>query len=330
MRPAVPLAGPLLGLLLLLLVAGALLIGDGDLSDPELAATFLSLRVWRALCALLAGAGLAVAGVVAQGLFHNPLASPDVIGTSAGATLGGQAVLLLWQVGLGEHLPASLPAEMALPLGCLVGAFAALAILNLIAARVRDRLGVLLAGLLIGSVAISLGGLLTSLAMESWQLGRAILAFTLGGVEGRGPRHVLLALPMVGAAVLAVWAWGAHLDVALSGEDVARSLGVDMQRTRLWGMAWMATLTAAAVAIGGSVPFVGLVVPHMMRGLFGASHRRLVPAALLGGGAFVLACDLCGRLVPARGEVPLGVVTGLVGAPVFLLLLRRMARSEGA
>lgn len=322
-------AGLGLGLLLLLLFGGSLLIGDGDLADPELALTFLELRVWRALCAMLAGAALAMAGVVAQGLFHNPLASPDIIGTSAGATLGGQAVLLIWPLGLGALLPSGLPAEMALPLGCLMGAFASLAALSLIAARIRDRLGILLAGLLIGSVAISLGGLLTSLAMESWQLGRAILAFTLGGVEGRGPRHVLLALPMVGAATLAVWAWGAHLDAALSGEDVARSLGVDMQRTRLWGMAWMAALTAAAVAIGGSVPFVGLVVPHMLRGQFGASHRRLVPAALLGGGAFVLACDIAGRLVPARGEVPLGVVTGLVGAPIFLLLLRRMARVEG-
>ena len=129
--------------------------------------------------------------------------------------------------------------------------------------------------------------------------------------------------------VAAAWAWGRELDLFLSGEDEAASLGVDVPRVRRWVVVWAATLTAAAVALGGNVTFVGLVVPHALRPLFGVTHRRLVPAAAFAGGVFVVACDVLARLAPGPAELPLGVVTGLVGAPVFLSLLIRAGR-EGA
>ena len=112
----------------------------------------------------------------------------------------------------------------------------------------------------------------------------------------------------------------------LSGEDEARVLGVDVARARRWCIIWAATLTAGAVAVGGNVGFVGLIVPQVLRSVVGVSHRALVPASALGGGVFLLACDLLSRAIPSKTEIPLGVVTGLVGAPTFLWLLLRARR----
>jgi len=127
------------------------------------------------------------------------------------------------------------------------------------------------------------------------------------------------------AGTLAAWAWGRHLDLLLSGEDEAAALGVDVATARRWILAWTALLTAAAVALAGGIAFVGLVVPHALRPFTGVAHRRLVPAAALGGAAFVVLADSAARCLP-HGEVPLGVVTGLVGGPLFLVLLMRLRR----
>jgi iron complex transport system permease protein len=306
--------------------AASLLVGHGDLSDPELRTTFLRLRGWRLCCSALAGAALAGAGVLVQGLFRNPLASPSILGTSAGASLGGIVVLLLWNTLLAEHLPRWLPSELVLPLGCLAGAWLALLVLLAIIGRDASTVSVLLSGFILSSLFLSIGAFLSSIAQESWALGRAVVAFTLGGVEASGARHVGLALPMVLVGSLAAWGWSRHLDVLLTGEDEARSLGVDVALARRWLIAWTALLTGAAVAIGGNVAFVGLVVPHALRPWVGVMHRRLFPAALVGGAAFVTWADVATRAIPSVGQIPLGVVTGLVGAPVFLVLLARAAR----
>jgi len=317
---------PLYAVLLLLLagvIAASMLTGSGDLGDEELRGTFLRLRTWRTAAALLAGAALAAAGVLVQGLFRNPLASPSIIGTTAGANLGGMIALLAWEWFLIGRLPTGLPAEMLLPAGCVVGAFGSLVLLLAIIRGSRSLVAVLLTGFILSSLFASLGGLLTSIAQDQWELGRAMVSFTLGSVDGKGPRHVALALPLVTAGGVAAWAWGRHLDLLLSGEDEARTLGMDVKGARRWCIAWAAVLTAAAVAIGGNVAFVGLVVPHALRPFAGVEHRRLVPTALIGGGVFLVGCDVVARVLPAPSGVPLGVVTGLVGAPVFLWLLTR-------
>ena len=316
--------------LVLLVVLGfglGLLVGDGDLGDPELRRTWLRLRGLRMGNAMVAGAALAVGGVLVQGLFRNPLASPSILGTTAGASLGGVAVLLLWNVLLAGLAPAWLPAELLLPVGCLLGAGASLLLLLAVIGRGAGVVTVLLTGFILSSLFVSLGGLLTSLSMESYAVGRAVVAFTLGGVEAKGPQHLLLAAPLVGAGALAALGWSRHLDALLTGEEEAETVGVDVPAVRRWAIIWTAALTAAAVAIGGNIGFVGLVVPHALRPFIGVEHRRLVPAALLGGAGFVLWCDLVARALPASGSVPLGVVTGLVGAPVFLWLLSRAARA---
>lgn len=309
--------------LLLAAVAVALLVGQGQLSDPALRATLLELRATRIAAALLAGAALAVGGVVAQGVFRNPLVSPSILGTTAGASLGGQLALLALAWGAAGRV---VPAELVLPLGCLVGAGLALAILLLFCRERAGTLVLILTGFILSSLFLALGGFVTSLAQDQWDLSRAVVAFTLGGVGGTGARQVLAALPLVAVALVACWAWSGPLDVLVSGEDEARTLGVEVGQARRWTVVWVAVLTAAAIAVGGNVGFVGLVVPHALRPMVGVAHRRLIPAAALLGAAFLVACDIIARVFPSRSELPLGVVTGLLGAPVFLYLLARYYR----
>jgi iron complex transport system permease protein len=320
--------GLLLALLLfasLTMFAANLSVGAGDLSEPGLLRTLLALRASRGLTAYCAGASLAVAGVIAQGLFRNPLASPDVLGTTAGASFAGKLSLLLYHSVLIERASWLAP-ELLLPFACVLGALAALLVLLAIARRARDPVVLLLAGFLLSSLCLSLGSLVTSIAQERWELGRAVVAFALGSVTGAGPREVALIAPMVLLGSIAALFWGRPLDLLLSGEEEARVLGLDVARARRWCIAWTALLTAGAVAVGGNLSFVGLVVPHGLRPLVGVSHRRLIPASALLGGSFVLACDVLARSLPARTEVPLGVITGLVGAPLFLLLVLRSRR----
>ena len=304
-------------------VLASLAVGEGDLADPKLGRTFLSLRLWRLFNAALAGGTLAVGGVLVQGLFRNPLASPSILGTTAGASLGGVAVLLLWNTVLAGWLPAFLPAEMMLPIGCLLGAWLSLLLLLAITGKQPSTVTVLLSGFILSSLFLSVAGLLTSVAQETFELGRAVVAFTLGSVDAKGPSHVALALPLTLAGLLAALGWSRHLDVLLLGEDEASSLGVELGPLRRWVIVWTAALTAVAVAIGGNVHFVGLVVPHALRPFVGFEHRRLALAAFVGGAAFVVWADVLTRVLPTRSQVPLGVVTGLVGAPVFLWLLAK-------
>jgi len=310
------------------LAAASLAVGTGDLGDASLRGTFLGLRSARVGAAFLAGASLAMGGVVVQGLFKNPLASPSVLGTTAGASLGGQVALIGTELVLGGQTAAYLVPEMVVPIGCLLGALFSLFVLLLFVREGSDLLALLLTGFVLSSLFLSLGAFITSMAQESYELGRAVVAFSLGSVGGVGLRHLLFAAPLVVVGAVAAWGWGRPLDVLLSGEQEATTLGVDVTAARRWCAVWVAVLTAAAVSVGGNVGFVGLVVPHALRRFVGASHRRLLPAAALAGGVFLVACDLVARLLPSRSEVPLGVVTGLIGAPIFLVLLVRSRREE--
>ena len=313
-------------ILLVLLVGasvGALLVGHGSLSDPAMRATLLELRATRVAAALLAGAALAVGGVVVQGVFRNPLASPSILGTTAGASLGGQVALLALAWG---GIGSSASSEMVLPLGCLLGSGLALAVVLVFCRERTGPLMLILTGFILSSLFLALAGFVTSLAQDQWDLSRAVVSFTLGGVAGTSLRQVIAALPFVLVGLLACWGWSGTLDMLLSGEDEARTLGVEVGQARRWAVTWVAVLTSSAIAVGGNVAFVGLVVPHVLRPWVGVRHRRLIPAAALLGGTFLVGCDLVARIVPSRSELPLGVVTGIIGAPTFLYLLVRSQR----
>lgn len=319
MRNAAVLVG--LALLSLVLFGSSVFAGSSSLSDDELARTLIELRLTRGAVAYLAGSALSVGGVVVQGLFRNPLASPDVLGTTAGASLFGKVSILMFQGLLGGTAALSIDPEALLPVGCLFGAVFALTVLLYIAQKGTEPVVLLLSGFLLSSLFLALGSFVTALAQESWEVGRAVISFALGSVTGAGLRQLCIVAPIAVAGTLAALLWARPLDLLLSGEDEARVLGLDVTRARRWCIAWTALLTAGAVAVGGNIGFVGLVVPHALRRFVGVGHRALVPAAALGGGAFVLACDVLTRILPSRSEVPLGVVTGLIGAPLFLVLL---------
>jgi iron complex transport system permease protein len=309
--------------LLLLTTGSALLVGHGSLADPSLSYTLLELRATRVLAAALAGAALAAGGVVVQGVFRNPLVSPSILGTTAGASLGGQLALLALATQAADSI---LPAELVLPLGCLAGAELGLAILLLFCRERAGTLTLILTGFILSSLFLAVGGFVTSLAQDQWDLSRAVVAFTLGGVGGTGARQAAAAVPFVLIGLVACWGWSGSFDVLLSGEDEARTLGVEVGQVRRWAVVWVAVLTAAAIAVGGNVAFVGLVVPHALRPIVGVGHRRLLPASALLGASFLVGCDVLARALPGRSELPLGVITGIIGAPVFLYLLARYHR----
>lgn len=316
-----------LALLLSAVAAGLLGLGVGvaDLSDARIGDTVLRLRAHRVLVAFGVGAALAVGGVLVQGLFRNPLASPSILGTTAGASVGGQAALIAAELSLATGLVTIAP-EMLLPIGCMLGAAGALLLLLVIARVGDDTIVILLAGFLISALCVSIGAFLTSVAQERWELARAVVSFTLGGVGGAGPRQAALVWTLVIPGLVLAYTWRRHLDVLLSGEEEAESMGVDTRQVRRWVVIWTALLTAGAVAVGGNISFVGLVVPHVCRMFTGVVHARLLPAAAILGGTFVVLCDVTARAIPVRGEMPLGVVTGLVGAPLFLVMLFRGRR----
>ena len=301
----------------------SLAVGPISLFNADLRSVALELRAVRTVLAMIAGASLAVGGVLMQGLFRNPLADPGVIGAQGGAILGGQ-LAFLWVQLAQERLPKWLLPEMALPLGSVVGAVLALAVLLPIARRARSSLVVLLVGFLIGAFCVSVSGLVSTLSLRQGEgLARGLIAFSLGGVEGKGWHDVALAAPLTLAALIGGFQLGRMLDVLLAGEEEAVALGVPVADLRRWAIVWCAMLTAAASVAAGAIAFVGLIVPHLVRGRVGALHRRVIPLAAVGGAAAVVGADVLSRLLPTPAPLPVSVISGLAGAPFFFWLLLR-------
>ena len=192
-------------LLLSLSLYLGLVTGEGDLGDHQLRGMFLKLRLCRIVVAFGIGASLSVAGVLVQGFLHNPLASPSIIGTTGGASLGGKLVMLLVPSSGSTLFGLTLPPEAVVPLGCLAGAMGALLLLMAMTRQGDSTVKLLLTGFLISSISVSLGALMTALAQESWDLGRSVIAFTLGGVSGSGYRQALMISIFAFSGTLAVW-----------------------------------------------------------------------------------------------------------------------------
>ncbi|MEA2661952.1 MAG: cobalamin transport system permease protein [Chloroflexota bacterium] len=297
----------------------AALFGTGDQATVTIVR---DLRAPRVIAAALVGGALAVAGTLLQGLFRNPLADPYVTGTSAGASLGAVAV-----IALGSDLAAG-----AVPLAAFVGALlSALGVWQL--ARLGGRttvLTVLLAGIILTSFS---SALVTLLLYASDRLAlrlRAILDILSGGVTVRGTSELVVAGVVVACGVALAVILGRRIDAFVFGEEAAATLGVDPERTTILVIAAAALLTGAAVSLAGLVGFVGLVVPHALRPIVGATHRTLAIASFLAGASVLVLADLGARSLFAPAELPVGVLTGLLGAPFFLVLLVRARRREVA
>ena len=274
------------------------------------------IRLPRTLLGAGIGAILGLSGAVLQGFLRNPLAEPGLLGISASASLG--AVIAIY-AGLTALHP------YALPLCALAGALIAVMLVQMLVGRSGDILVIILAGVALSSLA----GALTSLALNlapSPFAALEIVFWMLGSLTDRSLVHVGLALPfiLVGGAMLALT--GRALDALALGPDVARSLGVNLDRTRVLAVVGTAIGVGGATAVSGAIGFVGLIVPHLLRPLVGHRPSRLLPASALGGAAFLLAADIAVRLVMPDRDLKLGVVTAILGAPFFLWLLISLRR----
>ena len=307
----------------------AALTGEG--SDPARARdalVILSIRLPRTLLGLLVGAGLAVSGALMQGLFSNPLADPALVGVSSGAGLAAAVIIVLGDRILARlGVPGPLP-YAALPAGAFLGGLCATLILYALATR-SGRTAVaamLLAGIALGALSGALTGLLTFVS-DDRQL-RDLAFWSLGSLGGATWSKVAASAPLILPVLAAVPLLGRGLNALVLGEAEAFHLGVPVERLKRACIVLVAVAVGASVAAAGVIGFVGLVVPHALRLLIGPGHRLLLPAAALLGGAFLVLADVVARLVAAPAELPIGIVTALVGAPVFLWLLLGRVRVD--
>ncbi len=279
-----------------------------------------SIRLPRVALGIVVGGSLGVAGVAFQGIFRNPLADPHLIGISSGAALGSVIFVLLF---------GGLVGSLAGPVGGIIGGLGAgLAVFGL--ARHEGRTEVvtlILAGLAVAAIG-GAGAAFLSVAADDARLG-SVLFYSLGSLSVATWDLVWTTLPFVALAVFALPLTASRLDLVLLGEREAAHLGVDVERTRLLVVALATAAVGASVAASGAIGFIGLLVPHGVRILVGPGHRVLFPASAIGGAVLVVFADVVVRTVALPLEVPIGLLTAMVGGPVFLMLLGRTRREHG-
>jgi iron complex transport system permease protein len=322
----------LLALAVLVLFAGSLAVGPVLLSPATVIAGLLGhggaaadvivreIRLPRALLAVMIGGALGLSGAALQGLLRNPLAAPDLFGAPSAAAFGAVAAISFGFVGV---------LSFALPAAAIAGALLSVALLVLVAGPRASLLVTILAGLAVGSLASAGTSLALNLAPNPFAA-LEIAFWLLGSLADRSMRHVEIALPfMVIGTVLLLWD-GPALRAMTLGEEAAQSLGFDLGRVRLRIVAGTAAVVGAGVAVAGTIGFIGLVAPHLVRPFVGHDPGRTLIPATLAGAALLLAADIAVRLIPSQNELNVGVLTSLIGAPFFIvLILRRRAELTG-
>ncbi len=281
---------------------------------PNQEAVLWHIRFPRTIVGLMVGAGLAVSGAVMQGLFSNPLADPGIIGVSGGASVGAVVAIAF---GLDQL------SIFSMPLCAFIGSLAAVVLTVSLALR-RGKIPVmtlLMSGVVVGMLLAAVtSALLTAVDQNRMQ---QYLFWTVGSLDYRRWEHVLIGVGpiLIGSGIMVLLA--RHLNVLVLGETEARSLGMPVNFYRMLFLSLAALVTATGVCISGNIGFIGLVVPHLLRLIVGPDHRRLLPACLLAGGAFLVLCDSLGRVIISHTEIRVGIMTALIGTPYFLYLLRK-------
>jgi iron complex transport system permease protein len=272
------------------------------------------IRVPRVVLAALVGGMLALAGATYQGVFHNPLADPYLLGVAAGAGLGATLAI--------AYAPRALAGQQVLPLAAFLGGAAAVALAYAIgraAGRGRDSATLVLAGVTVASFFTAAQ---TFVQQQNTETLQEVTAWILGGMPSSGWTDVLVLAPYVLVASVVILAHRRVVDVLSLGDTEAASLGVNVRRVRLTLVIAATVGTAAAVSVSGLIAFVGIIVPHAIRLLAGTSYRALLPLSLVVGAGFLVLADVVARTALSPAEVPIGVVTALFGAPFFALVLR--------
>ncbi len=313
----------ILSLALAMLFCTSLVIGPAQIGPAEsLRALFINdqstltlvmreIRLPRAILAVLIGASLGMAGAAMQGYLRNPLAEPGLIGVSGSAALG--AVLAI-QTGLAASV------AFALPVSALAGALVGVALVLVLAGPRGSSLTLILAGIAISALAGALTSLVLNLSPNPFAANE-IVFWMMGSLSDRSMTHVWIALPLIvlGGAALASLARG--LNALTLGEDAAEAMGINLRRVRLTLVIGTAAVVGASTAVAGAIGFIGLVVPHILRPFVGAQPGRLLWASAYGGAIMLLAADIAVRVILPERDLKLGVLTALVGAPLFLHLI---------
>lgn len=321
-------------------VLGGLLFGSVDVSPVDVLAAIAQragiqagpvlpaavgniiweIRLPRVLAAAFVGAGLAIAGALFQAVLRNPLADPYVIGTSAGAQVGVAVATIL-------PVRAALLGFGTVQILGFIGALLAVLVVYTLARRggIAPVVTLILAGFVLSSFLISATTLIAVLGNRTTE----ILGWTLGGIDVNAWDQLAAGAVVTALGGFAAFLLAHPLDVLLLGEDQAGYLGIPVERLKLVAIALAALLTAVAVSLAGVVAFVGLVAPHTVRLLYGPGNRLVIPMAAMVGAAFLVLADLVARAAVAPTEIPLGVITPVIGAPLFLYLLRVSRRSYG-
>jgi len=284
-----------------------------DSNYQELEGKIIELvRLPRVLMALVVGAGLAVAGASLQGIFRNPLAGPEILGVSSGAAFGGALAILLFDKAI-----------MIISLAFIFGLISILLISFL--SRVKGQnpiLMVVLSGVVIGALFSALTSLLTYIADPEDKL-PAIVYWLLGSLAGANFEKLLLvSIPTI-IGIILIYLLRYRLNVLSLGEEEAKSLGIDTQKTKWLILAIVTFIISSCVALCGIIGWVGLIIPHFSRMIVGADHKKLIPLSILIGASYLLVIDNIARTL-GESEIPLSVLTAMIGAPIFIYLLRKM------
>lgn len=274
------------------------------------------IRLPRAILAVLVGGGLGLAGAAMQGYLRNPLAEPGLIGVSGSAALGAV-------IAIHTGLAASL--ALGLPLAALAGAVLGVTLVMALAGSRGGSLTLILAGIAISALAGALTSLVLNLSPNPFAANE-IVFWMMGSLADRSFTHVWIALPLVAAGAVILGLTTRGLDALTLGEDAAEIMGIRMGRLRVLLVLGTASVVAGTTAVAGAIGFVGLVVPHILRPLVGAQPGRLLGASALGGAIMILAADIAVRVILPSKDLKLGVVTALVGAPLFLHLIYKTRR----
>ena len=275
-------------------------------------AIIIELRLPRVLLAIIVGAGLSVAGLVFQALLRNPLAEPYILGISSGGTMGALVALIL-------PLGASI---VTLPLASFAGSGAVMLLVYFLAHRrgQLDTYTLLLSGVMVG--AFFNAAVLLFVAVSNQEMRNAFL-WLMGNLSGARMDAIALVGPAIALAVIYLFGRAHALNVIATGEEAALQLGINVRALKRTGYILASFITGLAVSVSGVVGFVGLIIPHMCRMIFGPDHRLLLPASLLLGASFMVIADLIARMLLAPAEVPVGAVTAAIGAPLFVYLLKK-------
>jgi len=306
------------------------LLTDAAIDDPSLAGLQIiitDIRLPRTLLAWLVGAGLAISGAAMQGLFRNPLADPSIIGVTSGASLGASIAVVVIANGIGGV--EQWGGLSVLVMGAFIGGLLAVLIVYRLSTASSDGVTsnstsvatMLLVGIAITALAGAGNSLLAYIADNDTM--RSMSLWSMGGLDAASELRVKLAGSIIVPAIFLLMCFSRQLDAMLLGESEARHLGVDVQRVKWALIVIVAIAVASSVALAGVIGFVGLVVPHMLRMLIGPSHRRLLPYSALAGGLMLVAADIVARVIVSPAEMPVGVITAILGAPLFIILLRQ-------